>query len=213
MPGVQLSAEQVACVNESGNEPQSRHECIHGPQANLAENVGCKINETDANEDESPSKSEAEMNHKLLGMRMFSRMLMTMTMMIGCHILTRKLLLMVLQNDIDLLNPPAELEMKKHKLKRLVQSPNSFFMVLQNDIDLLNPPAELEKKKHKLKRLVQSPNSFFMDVKCQGCFNITTVFSHSQTVVVCGNCQSVLCQPTGGRARLTEGCSFRRKGD
>ncbi|KAK8701597.1 hypothetical protein V6N13_019984 [Hibiscus sabdariffa] len=86
-------------------------------------------------------------------------------------------------------------------------------MVLQNDVDLLNPPAELEKKKHKLKRLVQSPNSFFMDVKCQGCFNITTVFSHSQTVVVCGNCQTVLCQPTGGRARLTEGCSFRKKGD
>ncbi|EYU46714.1 hypothetical protein MIMGU_mgv1a016569mg [Erythranthe guttata] len=86
-------------------------------------------------------------------------------------------------------------------------------MVLSNDYDLLNPPAELEKRKHKLKRLVQSPNSFFMDVKCQGCFNITTVFSHSQTVVVCGNCQTVLCQPTGGRARLTEGCSFRRKGD
>uniref|UniRef100_A0A9I9CKK1 40S ribosomal protein S27 n=1 Tax=Cucumis melo TaxID=3656 RepID=A0A9I9CKK1_CUCME len=91
--------------------------------------------------------------------------------------------------------------------------PVFFKMVLQNDIDLLNPPAELEKRKHKLKRLVQSPNSFFMDVKCQGCFNITTVFSHSQTVVVCGNCQTVLCQPTGGRARLTEGCSFRRKGD
>lgn len=91
--------------------------------------------------------------------------------------------------------------------------PDFFKMVLQNDIDLLNPPAELEKRKHKLKRLVQSPNSFFMDVKCQGCFNITTVFSHSQTVVVCGNCQTVLCQPTGGRARLTEGCSFRRKGD
>ncbi|GMI73945.1 hypothetical protein HRI_001063800 [Hibiscus trionum] len=86
-------------------------------------------------------------------------------------------------------------------------------MVLQNDVDLLNPPVDLEKKKHKLKRLVQSPNSFFMDVKCQGCFNITTVFSHSQTVVVCGNCQTVLCQPTGGKARLTEGCSFRKKGD
>ncbi|VAI80717.1 40S ribosomal protein S27 isoform X1 [Triticum dicoccoides] len=85
--------------------------------------------------------------------------------------------------------------------------------VLQNDIDLLNPPAELEKLKHKKKRLVQSPNSFFMDVKCQGCFNITTVFSHSQTVVVCPGCQTVLCQPTGGKARLTEGCSFRRKGD
>ena len=38
-------------------------------------------------------------------------------------------ILQVLSNDIDLLHPPAELEKKKHKLKRLVQSPNSFFMV------------------------------------------------------------------------------------
>ena len=36
--------------------------------------------------------------------------------------------LQVLHSDIDLLNPPAELERTKHKLKRLVQSPNSFFM-------------------------------------------------------------------------------------
>ncbi|WZZ36816.1 hypothetical protein YC2023_020217 [Brassica napus] len=38
----------------------------------------------------------------------------------------------VLQNDIDInmLNPPTELEKRKHKLKRLVQSPNSFFMVM-----------------------------------------------------------------------------------
>lgn len=86
-------------------------------------------------------------------------------------------------------------------------------MVLHTDIDLLNPPAELEKSKHKLKRLVQSPNSYFMDVKCQGCFNITTVFSHSQSVVLCASCSTVLCTPTGGRARLTEGCSFRRKAD
>ncbi|CAJ0629264.1 5757_t:CDS:2, partial [Entrophospora sp. SA101] len=60
------------------------------------------------------------------------------------------------------------------------------------------------KRKHKLKRLVQSPNSYFMDVKCPGCFSITTVFSHAQTVVLCGSCANVLCQPTGGRARLTE---------
>ncbi|KAJ7597618.1 ribosomal protein S27-domain-containing protein [Mycena floridula] len=78
-------------------------------------------------------------------------------------------------------------------------------------VDLLNPSAELEKKQHKLKRLVQSPNSFFMDVKCPGCFAITTVFSHAQTVVICASCASILCQPTGGLARLTEGCSFRRK--
>ncbi|KAH6759505.1 ribosomal protein S27 [Perilla frutescens var. hirtella] len=85
--------------------------------------------------------------------------------------------------------------------------------VLSNDYDLLNLPAELGKRNHKLKRLVQSPNSFFMEVKCQGCFNITIVFSHSQTVVVCENCETVLCQPTRGRARLTEGCFFQRNGD
>lgn len=62
-----------------------------------------------------------------------------------------------------------------------------------------------------LQTLVPGPRSFFMDVKCPGCFTITTVFSHAQTVVICAGCSTVLCQPTGGKARLTEGCSFRRK--
>ena len=31
------------------------------------------------------------------------------------------------------------------------------------------------------------------------------MFSHAQTVVLCVSCSMVLCQPTGGRARLTEG--------
>jgi hypothetical protein len=35
----------------------------------------------------------------------------------------------------------------------------------------------------------------------------STVFSHASTVVTCNNCQQVLCQPTGGKARLTEGGS------
>ncbi|KAI3463516.1 hypothetical protein Pfo_020179 [Paulownia fortunei] len=74
------------------------------------------------------------------------------------------------------------------------------------DIDLCKPSADLEKKKHKLKRLVPTPNSSFLDVKCPGCFQITTIFSHSQSVVSCAN-----CQPTGGCAKLTEGCSFRVK--
>ncbi|OAA36655.1 Ribosomal protein S27e [Metarhizium rileyi] len=78
-------------------------------------------------------------------------------------------------------------------------------------IDLLNPSPAAEAKKHKLKTLVPAPRSFFMDVKCPGCFTITTVFSHAQTVVICQGCTTVLCQPTGGKARLTEGCSFRRK--
>jgi len=77
--------------------------------------------------------------------------------------------------------------------------------------DLLHPSHDEEKRKCKLKRLVQSPNSYFMDVKCPGCYKITTVFSHAQTVVLCVGCSTVLCQPTGGKARLTEGCSFRKK--
>ena len=51
-------------------------------------------------------------------------------------------------------------------------------------IDLLHPSAAAEKGKHKLKRLIQSPNSFFMDVKCPGCFHITTVFSHAQVILI-----------------------------
>merc|ERR1712209_100415 len=77
--------------------------------------------------------------------------------------------------------------------------------------DFKMPLAKEEQRKHKLKRLVQHPNSYFMDVKCPGCYRITTVFSHAQTVVVCSGCSTVLCQSTGGRARLTEGCSFRKK--
>lgn len=37
---------------------------------------------------------------------------------------------------VDLLNPSHETEQSKHKLKRLVQSPNSFFMV-----SLLSQPS------------------------------------------------------------------------
>jgi small subunit ribosomal protein S27e len=46
--------------------------------------------------------------------------------------------------------------------------------------DLLYPSQSDERRKHKLKRLIQAPNSFFMDVKCPGCFHITTIFSHAQ---------------------------------
>ena len=62
-----------------------------------------------------------------------------------------------------------------------------------------------------LSSLVQEPNSFFMDVRCLDCFTITCVFSHAQSVVYCSNCSTMLCTPTGGLARLSEGCSFRKK--
>ncbi|XP_041054641.1 40S ribosomal protein S27-like [Carcharodon carcharias] len=77
--------------------------------------------------------------------------------------------------------------------------------------DLLHPSPEKEKRKHKKKHLVQSPNSYFMDIKCPGCYKITTEFSCAQIVVLCVGCSTVFCQLTGGEARLTDGCSFRRK--
>ncbi|XP_029806608.1 40S ribosomal protein S27-like [Suricata suricatta] len=76
--------------------------------------------------------------------------------------------------------------------------------------DLLYPYLE-EKRKHTKKHLVQSPSSCMMDMKCPSCYKITTIFSHAQKVVLCGGCSTVLCQPTRGKGRLTEGCSFRQK--
>lgn len=78
-------------------------------------------------------------------------------------------------------------------------------------VDLLHPSPEVEAQKHKMKMLTPAPRSYFMDVKCQGCLTITTVFSHAQTVVTCGSCTTVLCQPTGGKAKLSEGTSYRIK--
>ena len=97
------------------------------------------------------------------------------------------------------------------RLTRCHPSP-PYSRLLQSAVpDLLYPSQADEARKHKLKRLVQSPNSYFMDVRCPGCLTITPVFSHAQTTVICSSCSVVLCQPTGGIARLTEGCSFRKK--
>ncbi|XP_051712111.1 small ribosomal subunit protein eS27-like [Oryctolagus cuniculus] len=76
--------------------------------------------------------------------------------------------------------------------------------------DLLHPSPK-ERRKHKKKCLLQSLNFYFVGVKCPGCYKITTDSSHAQTVVLHVGCSAVLCQPTGGKARLPEGCSFRRK--
>jgi hypothetical protein len=56
------------------------------------------------------------------------------------------------------------------------------YVIYRMPKDLLHPSQADEKRKHKLKRLIQSPNSFFMDVKCPGCFVITTIFSHAQVI-------------------------------
>jgi len=77
--------------------------------------------------------------------------------------------------------------------------------------DLLHPDPKTERRKCKLKRLVPHPNSYFMDVKCPGCLRIQTVFSHAQSVIQCKGCTTILSTPTGGKARLRDGCSFRKK--
>lgn len=63
----------------------------------------------------------------------------------------------------------------------------------------------------KKKRLIPNPNSYYLDVKCGICEKKTTVFSHSQTVISCKKCNTVLLKPTGGKAKLTPGCRFKVK--
>lgn len=38
-----------------------------------------------------------------------------------------------------------------------------------------------------------------------GCYKITTVFSHVQDKVRCDGCLVVLCRPTGGKGKLSDG--------
>uniref|UniRef100_A0A4W3GF54 40S ribosomal protein S27 n=1 Tax=Callorhinchus milii TaxID=7868 RepID=A0A4W3GF54_CALMI len=47
-----------------------------------------------------------------------------------------------------------------------------------------------------------------LTLRSTGCYKITTVFSHAQTVVLCVGCSTVLCQPTGGKC-LDNCCSLR----
>lgn len=77
--------------------------------------------------------------------------------------------------------------------------------------DLCNPDQENQKCKSKLKRIIQSPNSYFMDVKCPGCLCLTTIFSHSQTLIECEKCSTLLCEPTGGKVRLNQACLYYQK--
>ena len=123
--------------------------------------------------------------------------------------------------DIDLLHPPKELELRRHKKKRLVQSPNSFFMDVKCPgcfnmcVAIHTIAAEPRQQLFSFTRSSPPHNA-------DPCFSLsplflpmrsTTVFSHAQSVVICSGCSTVLCQPTGGKARLTEGCSFRKKAD
>ncbi|ELW71958.1 40S ribosomal protein S27-like protein [Tupaia chinensis] len=67
--------------------------------------------------------------------------------------------------------------------------------------------GEEEKRKHKKKRLVQSPNSYFMGEDAQN----AKKSPQSRAMHRRYGCSTVLCQSTGGKARLTERRSLRRK--
>ncbi|TBU02445.1 ribosomal protein S27 [Hamiltosporidium magnivora] len=49
-----------------------------------------------------------------------------------------------------------------------------------------------------------------MTVKCSGCSMTTICFSHSQSKRVCKGCNTVLCYPTGGTAKIANKCSFKK---
>ncbi|MCL5788621.1 MAG: 30S ribosomal protein S27e [Candidatus Marsarchaeota archaeon] len=50
--------------------------------------------------------------------------------------------------------------------------------------------------------LIASPKSRFLEVKCTGCGNQQTVYSHSARVVKCRVCGAELAKPTGGEAEI-----------
>lgn len=100
------------------------------------------------------------------------------------------------------MHPCFAKERARHKKKRLVQSPNSYFMDVKcvgkgccRHLFFLSPLM--------LSRIVCLIEFFLNDPP--GCYKITTIFSHAQTVVPCTGCSLILCQPRGGKCRLTEG--------
>ena len=67
---------------------------------------------------------------------------------------------------------------------------------LSQRISFIHPSPEEKRKLEKC--LVCSRSPYFIGVKCSGCYEITTVFSHVQTVVLCAGSSMALHQPTGG---------------
>lgn len=90
----------------------------------------------------------------------------------------------------DLLNPSPAEEAGKHKLKRLVQSPNSYFMDIkcpgctQMCVARAGAGRGLSNLRPRPCRAPRPPASPPRAPPARS----TTVFSHAQTVVVCGGC-------------------------
>ena len=50
--------------------------------------------------------------------------------------------------------------------------------------------------------LIPKPRSQFLRVKCPDCGNEQVVFGSVSIVVKCNVCDSILAEPTGGRAKI-----------
>lgn len=50
--------------------------------------------------------------------------------------------------------------------------------------------------------LISRPRSKFARIKCPDCGNEQAVFDHVVTIVRCNVCDSVLAEPTGGKAKF-----------
>lgn len=105
----------------------------------------------------------------------------------------------------DLMYPSFTEERRRHKKKRLVQHPNSYFM------DVKCPGNSCTITRFTLWWTVIiitniiSRNRFIHHLILPGCYRISTIFSHAQQVVPCVGCSVILCQPGGGKCRLTAG--------
>ena len=87
--------------------------------------------------------------------------------------------------EIDLLHPDAGEEARKHKLKRLVQAPNSYFL------DIKCPGCE---------RVFTVFSHAQTVIKCHEYINLSP-----------SSCDKILCRPTGGKCKLETGVGFRKK--
>jgi small subunit ribosomal protein S27e len=59
------------------------------------------------------------------------------------------------------------------------------------------------------KGLVPKPETKFLIVKCKDCGNSQTIFNRATTSVNCAVCGATMARPTGGKAKLQEGCEVQ----
>jgi small subunit ribosomal protein S27e len=79
------------------------------------------------------------------------------------------------------------------------------------DVDVLHPSAAKEASTNKKKLLVPNPRSEFVSLRCPDCMELTTGFSHSNSTIICTECNRPLAYATGGRINLAEGVQARPK--